>query len=150
MISVKIYFLHIKNGQEMETQHSLEPTDVIMLEILAVETFSSQSLLVTAHQKYRIWSDVTQRWYDGYVLSSSPNGFFNIMASIIGKRVKNTPCFCLCGAYDRNDNTGFAIGSNKEFEVPENVSELYFFPNDSKGFYWNNRGSIKIGIERLK
>ena len=59
--------------------------------------------------------------------TSPPDGFVNIVAMIAGMRVKKTKCFCLCGAYDKMDSTGFAIGRDKTFTVPANRQQLYFF-----------------------
>ena len=119
------------------------------LTIIASDEYSCSRITVNVGEEYEIWCDSNQRWKDSFLPSTTPDGFFNILASIAGKRVSKTKCFCLCGVYDLNDSTGFAIGSDKTFTIPPGCSELSFFPNDTKGFHENNSGSITINVRRL-
>lgn len=126
--------------------HQLEEGENIELEIVAREKWSSNRLSTQEGQKYRIWCDNNQFWTDS-LIKTTPKGFFNILSYIVGQRVKGVKCFCLCGAYNQNENTGFAIGDLHEFDAT--TGELYFFANDTQWAYANNKGSIKINIIRL-
>ncbi len=75
--------------------------------------------------------------------------YFNPWAMLAGLRTKRTPCFCLCGVYDYDDNTAFAIGSIKLIEI-KSTGVISFFVNDAKGYYKNNSGSIKLNVTRLQ
>lgn len=132
----------------MDKLNTLEIGQTIILEIIASEQWSSQRLAVKENEKYRIWCNPGQTWTDLFI-KSSPDGFFNILSYIAGQRVKGVKCFCLCGAYNKDISTGFAIGSSKEFDTKGVSGELYFFPNDTKSAYNNNKGSILINIQRI-
>lgn len=132
----------------MEHLHQLDAGQTKVLDIIACEKWSSHKLAVSQGEKYRIWCDDKQQWKDSFI-KSSPDGFFNILAFIAGQRVKGVKCFCLCGAYNKDISTGFAIGSSKEFDVTIS-GELSFFPNDTSWAYGNNKGSIKINVLRIQ
>jgi len=90
-----------------------------------------------------------QKWRDWFI-STTPDGFYNIIASLAGLRVPHVKCFCLCGGFNEDVATAFAIGSSKIFDITVPDGELSFFPNDAKGAYKNNKGSITINIKRLQ
>jgi hypothetical protein len=130
-------------------KYSIEIGKNEKLVIEADEVFSSNGIAVKQGQKYHITCDKDERWYDLYVRSSAL-GYFNPLALLAGMRVKNTKCYCLCGAYDRQDKTGFRIGLEKTIQIAEDFEELNFFANDTKHFYWNNFGRITIQVTRLE
>lgn len=129
--------------------HSIQVAESLTLELMACEEYSSNTITVAEGQSYHICCDEKQRWRDA-IFSSKPTGYFNPFALIAGMRVRKTKCFCLCGVYDKDDSTGFAIGINKTFIVPKECEQLSFFANDTKNYYKNNHGSIVINIIRLK
>lgn len=131
---------------QMENLYDLQQGEEIQIEIFSNEYWSSKKINTTAGQKYRIWSEPSQFWKD-WLTKTSPEGFFNILSYIAGQRVKGAKCFCLCGAYDKQESTGFAIGKVKEFDAQG--GELSFFANDTKWAYGNNKGSIIINVIRL-
>jgi hypothetical protein len=132
----------------MEYLHQLEIGQTKELEIHAKEKWSSHRVVTSQGQKYRIWCEGKQQWKDSF-FNSSPDGFFNLLAYIAGQRVKGVKCFCLCGAYNEDISTGFAIGSLKEFDVMVS-GQLSFFPNDTSWAYGNNKGKIKINVLRIQ
>ena len=129
--------------------HSIQVGENIVLKIIACEEYSSNRITITEGEIYHVWCDEKQRWKDS-IISSTPIGYFNLFALIAGMRVKKTKCFCLCGVFDKKDSTGFPIGMDKTFTIPNGCNELSFFPNDTKNFYGNNHGSININLMRLK
>lgn len=132
-----------------EQKHSLAVGENKPLVIDSQEDYSSEIIVVSAGQKYQVTCDGNQRWRDSFI-KSKPTGFFNPLALLAGMRVKKVKCFCLCGAFDKNDATGFAIGTGETFVVDGDYKELSFFANDTKGYYENNCGSIVINVVRLQ
>jgi hypothetical protein len=131
-------------------RHLLKVGEFKQLDIDAWEEYSSNRITITEGEIYHVWCDDKQYWKDSILPSATPSGFFNALALIAGMRVKKTKCFCLCGAYNEKDSTGFSIGIDKTFITHNGYDELSFFPNDTKNFYKNNQGSITINIMRLK
>ncbi|MDQ6482414.1 hypothetical protein [Dyadobacter sp. LHD-138] len=127
---------------------SLVDNQQIKLAILAHEEYSSNFLDVKKGELYKVWCEPGQRWTDWFI-TTTPKGFFNFLASIVGLRVKGVKCLCLCAAFDKKDETAFKIGDYLILEVPD-YTKLYFFANDSKGYYKNNKGSIDVYVQRLR
>lgn len=141
----------IKNTTKNDIKrHLLKVGEVKQLNIDAWEEYSSNRITIRQEEIYHIWCDDKQRWKDSILPSASPSGFLNVLALIAGMRVKKTKCFCLCGVYNEKDSTAFSIGIDKTFTTTNGYDELSFFPNDTKNFYRNNKGSIIINIVRLK
>ncbi len=120
----------------------------ITITIQANEQYSSHKIEVEKNEVYQFVCDKHQRWKDWFICSS-PEGFFNLFAWLAGLRVKGVKCFCLCGTYNDQDQKAFSIGINKIETIKENGT-LSFFANDTNGFYYNNHGSVKLQITRLK
>ena len=114
----------------------------------ANELYSAEMLSVKSGEEYEFFCDPGQYWKDWFI-RTGPDGYFNPLARLAGLRTKRTPCFCLCGVYDYDDNTAFAIGSIKLFEI-KSTGVISFFANDAKGYYKNNSGSIKLNVTRLQ
>ena len=122
----------------------------ITLQLFAADFYSRESIAVAPGQVYQVEVLPNQYWTDWWKKSDA-SGFNNPLANLWGKRVKKTKCFTLCGVYDKNESTGFAIGLQKEIVVSApSASVLYFFANDSKNYYSNNKGSIMVKITRTK
>ena len=54
--------------------------------------------------------------------------------------------FTLMGALDRDPATIFAIGAGKPGWSPARAGQLTCFANDVPGFYWNNRGRVRLTV----
>lgn len=54
--------------------------------------------------------------------------------------------FTLMGALDRDPATIFAIGARRVGWSPPRAGQLTCFANDVPGFYWNNRGSVRLTV----
>lgn len=118
----------------------------IPLDIKAEEPYSSQQIAVFKGETYIFSCDSRQRWTD-WKIKTTPNGFFNPFAWLLGLRVKKAKCFCLCACYGNNDNTGFAIGNYRKVDI-EQDGVLSFFANDTNGYYQNNHGAITLNVRR--
>lgn len=116
--------------------------------INAKTLYSTDILHVKKGEQYQFYCDKDQGWKDWFI-PTGPNGYFNVLAWLIGLRLKSAKCFCLCGVYDQKDSTAFAIGSNNIIQM-EKTGVVSFFANDTKGFYRNNSGCIKLRITRLQ
>ena len=114
----------------------------IKVVVQADQHFSSQKLHVRAGELYDISCDGSQRWKDWFI-KSSPEGFWNPLAIMVGLRVKNVNCFCLCACYNDDITTAFPIGTGKEVRM-EQDGYLSFFANDSAKHYKNNRGQMEV------
>lgn len=126
----------------------LQPGTNKPLTIIASEKYSTDKVEVKRGERYHITADSKQRWTDWFI-RTTPDGFFNILASLAGLRVKGVKCFSLCGAINEDDTTAFAIGSDKVFSIDKD-GLLSFFANDAAKHYGNNKGSIEINIKRVE
>lgn len=126
--------------------HTLNIAETVILTILAADKYSGETLTVQKDEQYTFGVAADQKWRD-WGFSCGADGYFNLLASVFGQRVKGAKCFCLCGVYDQNDDTAFAIGSAKTLTTTREGT-MSFFANDSRGFYFNNKGSIQIAITR--
>ncbi len=129
-------------------EHRLSVGEQKTLLLCAKDVYSKEKLLVSPNEVYLFSCDEDQSWADWFI-KTTPKGFFNPLASIQGLRVKKVKCFCLCGAYNQSDEGAFAIGMHNEVTMQE-AGNLSFFANDTAGYYHNNKGSIKVTIERIQ
>ena len=127
---------------------SLSLNQTAFFTINANELYSGEMLSVKYGEEYEFFCDPGQYWKDWFI-RTGPDGYFNPLARLAGLRTKHTPCFCLCGVYDYDDSTAFAIGSIKLVEI-KSTGVISFFANDAKGYYKNNSGSIKLNVTRLQ
>lgn len=116
--------------------------------VSAKELYSEDMLFVKKGEEYEFYCDKDQHWKDLFI-STGPDGYTNPLASLAGLRVKRAKYFCLCGVYDTDDNTSFIIGSGCIVHI-ERLGMVSFFANDTKGFFGNNSGSIKLNVTRLQ
>jgi len=120
------------------------------LKIHSEEIYSSERVAVEAGETYAIKCDAKQRWKDSFVNTTS-KGFFNPLTFFFsGIRLKGTPCFRLCGAYNENEKHLFEIGLDAQTTVPAGQTSLSFFANDAIKHYGNNSGTIEILVSRVR
>jgi hypothetical protein len=129
-------------------EHRLSVGEQKTLLLCAKQVYSQETLVVNPDETYLFFCDDDQSWTDWFI-KTTPKGFFNILASIQGLRLKKIKCFCLCGAYNQSDAGAFAIGMRREVTMQE-AGNLSFFANDTPGYYENNKGSINVNIERVR
>lgn len=128
-------------------EHRLSVGEQKTLLLCAKDEYSKEKLLIAPNEIYLFFCDEDQSWTDWFI-KTTPKGYFNLLASIKGLRLRKTKCFCLCGAYNQSDAGAFAIGMRNEVIMTE-AGNLSFFANDTAGYYNNNKGSIKVNIERI-
>lgn len=123
--------------------------DQISVIVNAKELYSSEpKISVNIGESYEIKVEKNQCWKDWFV-NTSPDGFFNPLLFLSGRRVKGVKCFCLCGTINANEEHHFKIGSGTHEFIIEHNGTLLFFPNDSINHYNNNSGSISLEIKRI-
>lgn len=128
-------------------QHTIGLNETITIRVIARESYSTDGLVVTFGEHYKFSCHPDECWVDWY-LPSSPDGITNVFAWLAGLRVRDAKCFCLCAAYHKHEG-GFGIGSAKNITITQNGT-LWFFANDAKNAYGNNRGIITLNIKRIK
>ncbi len=125
--------------------HKLQPGATIQLAVHARDRYSRNALSVQAGETYHV-QYLGGQWID-LLIPATATGYKNPLANLVGQRVKDTNCFCLCGTYNDSEGNAFAIGAERTFTISVNGT-LSFFANDVPGFDWNNWGMITIAIER--
>lgn len=118
----------------------------VVFNIVAKEPYSTEYLRVRKGEQYVFYVDPCEKWIDAFITSDA-DGFNNILLPEWLKRVKGEKCFTLCATLNKDDTNAFAIGKQKTWIAPKD-GNLYFFANDSKCFYRNNKGCIKLNIEQ--
>ena len=128
--------------------HRIHIDETLHIRVKAREFYSTEKINVVAGEEYRFSCDPEECWVDS-IIPASPDGAFNLLALIAGMRVKHTKCFCLCGAYNDQEDGVFAIGANNQLPMTK-TGTLSFFANDTKGYYNNNKGVITVHVTRIK
>ena len=106
-------------------------------------------LMVVAGTTYRL--SAKGRWKDASIDTDAGGyasaNFFQRMTERL-RRKPEAPWFALIGAIDRRPETQFVIGTACIFRATTN-GRLTCFANDLRGFYFNNSGSVTLGIETV-
>jgi hypothetical protein len=122
------------------------------VDVVARRYWNNTGLHVTVGQRYQLvavgtWCDLVIRCdADGY-----PTPWWYPPQRIAQgfRRLPEGNWFVLVGAVRvAEDCRYFVVGSSCEVRMPT-TGQLAFFANDVPGFYWNNFGSIRLGIARL-
>lgn len=128
--------------------YKLNANETVEVVIFARDFYSRHSLAIEPNETYQVTCKRKQRWWDWFI-PSSPAGYRNILVEWAGLRLETARCFCLCGAFDKDENQLFKIGKSCNIGPQQKKVALYFFANDCKKAYWNNWGKIKVVISRL-
>lgn len=117
-----------------------------------------------------------EAWVDGGIAATPENGWtsssYNLAGSLVRflKRSSKGNWYALIGTIDMNNRNSFAVfakamtssaddsqGNGNISPSPEwgpvemtETGELYFYANDMKGRYFNNKGSLRLKINRIK
>lgn len=133
--------------EEKTSNLTADSSKRVVLHILARDPYSTEYLPVKKGERYKFYVNSCEKWVDSFVTCDA-NGFNNILLPDRFKRVRGEKCFKLCATMNQDDKGAFAIGKERIWTAPQD-GNVYFFANDAKWFYWNNKGSIKVNIERL-
>ncbi len=141
------------------------------VEVCACRPWNKSPIKVEQGQTY-IFSilEETEEWVDGSVAATPENGWLNPFLKFGGatfaflKRSDKANWYALVGTLDSSDADSFVIFEpSRKSDTDRNVSlitsrpitiardgELYFYANDMKGRYFNNKGALRLQIKRIK
>jgi hypothetical protein len=125
------------------------PTPNHPVTIDSIQVWNNTGITLLAGQKYHF--QATGQWTDwkntcdadGY---QSPNFFLKLCESL--RRMPQAPWFSLIGSIDKDKNSFFLIGKDKNITAPK-TGQLYCFANDAIIAYGNNRGSIQLTVTQI-
>lgn len=116
------------------------------LEVQANQVFQKTSIRVSKGETYHITAH--GQWQDAGFTPTDANGFKGFTTPMFfGMLLKPKPAqhyMKLCG---KVADWKFAIGTDTTITMKRN-GELELFPNDAKGFFGNNSGSLKVDVIR--
>ena len=165
----KIYkFIPANQTYSVQTKHldELQVKDRREFCVKASEHYSWTGVKLVQGGHYLFTIPQGQYWWDSGI-KCGPDGWepetqkLNFIQKIIlrkmkkYRRVAKAPFFELIGAVGRSDENLFRINQHKTdpqsppFICPANEI-LYVFANDLKRMYFNNKGEMKVIIERIK
>jgi len=130
---------------------NLEVGERVMVSVAARKPWNDTELRVEAGQHYEF--QATGSWVDMW--STSDAGGYATPLWNLGmrlgerfRRVPDAPWFALIGMVrDGSRFEAFVIGAASQVLMPMS-GRLACFANDVPGFYWNNRGALRLGIRR--
>ena len=127
--------------------------------VLAELKFNWSRVNVLAGQTYKVWTNKLDTWDDSGITCNASGweseelGF--LKESVVELFEKKRRCsqanwFELIGACDDDEDADFfRLGQSSQFTV-EHSGQLYFFANDLNSKYNNNKGLIRVFIERIR
>lgn len=125
-----------------------QPKDSVTVEVNANQLFQTTSIKVAKGETYEITT--TGEWQDASFPATDANGFKGFTAPMFfGMLLKPIPeqhYMKLCG---KVGSWKFPIGSATTITMTR-TGELQLFPNDAKGFFDNNSGTIRVSLNRAK
>ena len=129
--------------------YNINPNESVKIAIYSKDFYSRHCIVIESNENYQIISTNKKYWWDWFIPSSASgySKYLNPFVILIGLRLKQANCFCLCGVFDKDEKTNFKIGKSKQI-CNDKKRILYFFANDHKKAYWNNWGKIEIEIKR--
>ena len=117
-----------------------------IIEVVADQFFQPTGILVTKGETYQITAEGD--WQDADFPVTDANGFKGFTAPMFfGMLLKPMPSqyyMKLCG---RVGNWKFPIGTSCTVTMKRS-GELILFPNDAKGFFDNNSGTMRVTVKQ--
>lgn len=141
-----------------------------VVEVCACRPWNRSLIKVEKDQAY-VFSvlEKTEEWLDGSVAATPETGWLNpvytVMGSAVGflKRSNKANWYALVGTVELSDEDSFAIfetghgsheGNSPSLTLSPSIvmrkgGELYFYANDMPGRYFNNKGVLRLQIQRI-
>lgn len=136
------------SSQIISAQTHLSIGESVVVTVSADDLFQPTLVSVVKGDSYRI--DAQGEWQDAGFPSSDAEGFKGFTAPMFfGMLLKPMPgqyYMKLCG---KVGTWKFPVGNSTEVKMKRN-GKLLLFPNDAKGFFDNNSGSMSVTITRIK
>lgn len=138
----KSHTLHQKGGKIMQNKNLPITIDSKLLwNDTGITLLAGQNYHFQATGQWTDWKNTCDA--DGY---QSPNFFLKLCEGL--RRMPHAPWFSLIGSIDKDKNSCFLIGTDKNITVPK-TGRLYCFANDVIIAYGNNQGSLQLTVTRL-
>jgi len=159
-----------------ELSKKLNPGESKTIEICACKSWNKSDIRMTEKEKYFFQVlKITEPWEDGVISANPHDGWSGISNKIFGwpisylKRSSEAGWYVLIGSLGDSDSPYtfspldfHGQGKNGEplkagedkygyvFTVKDGIKdyELYFYANDAKGRYFNNKGRLTLKITR--
>ncbi|WP_300464853.1 hypothetical protein [Desulfobacula sp.] len=143
--------------KETEPAIELELREIKNVTICACRPWNPGAVKVKEGESYTFEIEAVHNWVDGDVESDPETGwhgsFYRTIWFLSGflKRSSKTGWYVLTGTIGMMDGKTFAVitPGNEPVNMPDN-GELYFYANDMKGRYFNNKGKISLKITRIR
>ena len=125
--------------------------------VCACRPWNESGIQVLKGQQYSFKAEVVSDWIDGGVPADPYEGWQGGFYRFIGylgsylKRSEKADWYALVGSIDKNDEHTFAVVDISSDVLTMNRSgNLYFYANDKKGRYFNNKGKVALLVKREK
>ena len=114
----------------------------------AAKRWDSTCVEVKTGERYRLSAE--GEWFDADI-ACGPEGYARACMRPFEwlRRMPKANWFALIGAVARVKRSRFVIGRGVEWSC-ERSGVLHAFANDVGFMYWNNRGAVRLTIERVK
>jgi hypothetical protein len=143
---------------ELEDQNIIEwveltPGESKDILVCACKPWNASGINVREGQQYTFNISNVEHWNDGPVKADPINGwkgkFYRSFGIMIGflKRSDKTPWYSLVGVVGLENEYTFAVVKDGDCTFTMNkTGPLYFYANDMKGRYYNNKGTLFLNI----
>lgn len=125
-----------------------QQAEPITIEVSADQFVQPTGVMVTKGETYQITAKGD--WQDASFPPTSANGFKGFTTpmffGMLLKPIPSQPYMKLCG---KIGNWKFLIGTSTTITM-KRTGELILFPNDAKGFFDNNSGSLTVTITKVE
>lgn len=130
---------------------SLLPNQSIDYHLKANEPWGATGIRLEPEQVYRFEVLDSKNLADSWITTDT-EGFSKwwMRSFESSRRLPGLPWFRLIGTVGRNLDHAFSIGGGLVAYSPLCAGEFFCFLNDAPSFYWNNRGSLKLQITRIR
>lgn len=137
----------------------LQPGEACLAPVTASFWLSRVAVRAQQGEKYCVSVPLAQTWLDASIINAPPHGskgspLMNLALPL--RRHIDADWFVLYGAVVADDvastdeYSSVNLEQNTCFDIPSTPkpATLAFYPNDARGFYWNNHGRVWIWISR--
>ena len=122
--------------------------------VRACKRWNSSGLLLREGATYEIQVFDVENWRDWCIKADPERGhreeqlLFKLPLVNRLRRFQGAPWYALVGSIGKDRSTFFRILPGRHC-TPDRDGQLLTFANDAYGFYWNNRGTLRLAVTRL-
>lgn len=142
----------ICEGKDTSKRIETLPGGTLEVVVCSREYWNATGFDVEPNGRYRLRVVARDNWND-WGSAANANGWierswFVDKFGSWAKRHDGADWFALIASVGRDAQTYTAIGAGSSC-ITDSGGEIHLFANDARGFYWNNRGALKVRIEPL-